>query len=84
MKSATYAINSTAVKIVPAQHFERTVLVHCSTGTAHLGDATVTTVTGLPIANGEAFSITIPINETLYAIDGGGTATIFVLDASAD
>lgn len=84
MKSTSYSIGVTAVEIAPKQHFERTIVVHCKSGTAHLGGSTVTTSDGLPIANGEAFSIVVPINENLFAIDGAGTAAVVVLDASAE
>lgn len=84
MKSAVYSVGVTAVEIAPKQHFERTIIVHCKAGTAHLGNSTVTTTDGLPIANGEAYSIIVPINENLFAIDGAGTASVVVLDSSAE
>ena len=84
MKSTKYTVNATAVKIVPAESFTRTVYIHSSTGSIYLGGSGLTATTdGLHVPNGDTIAITVPVNETVYAIDGGGGATAIVLDWDA-
>ena len=84
MKSTAFTVNSTAVKIADRRNFFRVVNVHCASGSCHLGGSDVTTSNGLPLANGENREIHIPVNETLYAVDGTGSAAVVVLDSSAE
>ena len=84
MKTTKYIVNSTPQLIVPAEQFTRTVYIHSATGSIYLGAATNTdTSAGLHIPNGNTLSVTVPPNETIYAIDGAGGATAIVLDWSA-
>ena len=84
MEANKFTVNTTAVKIVTAEPMTRTVYIHSSTGSVYLGGATITTTTdGLHVPNGSTQAITVPANETLYAIDGGGGATCIVLDWEA-
>lgn len=84
MKANKYTVNATAIKIVTAEPMTRTVYVHSSTGSIYLGGSTMTsTADGLHLPNGNTIAITVPANETLYAIDGGGGAGCIVLDWDA-
>lgn len=84
MKANKYTVNATAVKIVNAEPMSRTVYIHSSTGSIYLGGSGLTaTADGLHVPNGDTIAITVPANETLYAIDGGGGATAIVLDWDA-
>ena len=84
MKQNAYTVGASAVLIVPTQQFSRTVQIYAKSGDIHLGDSTVTTTDGLRIANGGTLAVTVPNNETLYAIAGAGGTTVVVLDVSAD
>ena len=84
MKQTSYTVNTTAVLIVPLQQFQRTVSIYAKSGDIHLGDSTVTTADGLRVANGSTLNVTVPNNETLYAVAGAGGTTTIVLDVSAD
>ena len=84
MKANKYTVNATATKIVNAEPMSRTVYIHSSTGSIYLGGSGLTaTSDGLHLPNGDTIAITVPANETLYAIDGAGTATAIVLDWDA-
>lgn len=85
MKSTAYTVNATATLIVPAQHYFRQVAIHSSTGSIYLGASNVTgALDGVHVKNGDTLVIDVPINETIYAVDGFGTAKAIVLDSSAD
>lgn len=84
MKATLFTVNATATQIVPAQHFERVVYIHAKSGITYIGNSTVTTGAGLPLKSDESIAIQVPINESVYAIDGAGGATVVVLDSSAE
>lgn len=84
MKSNFFTVSATAIKIVEAQHFERTVYIHNKSGIIHIGNSTVTNAAGFPLKSDESIAIVVPINETIYAIDGVGGADVVVLDSSAE
>lgn len=84
MKSTKYTVETTAVKIAAAEPFTRTIYVHTTSGSIYLGGATITdTANGVHVPNGNTLEVLIPANETLYAIDGGGGATVVVLESGA-
>ena len=84
MKSTKYTVSTTAIKIVPAEQFTRIVYIQTNAGSIYLGGATITdTADGVHVPNGDTLAVTVPNNETIYAIDGGGGATCVVLDWSA-
>jgi hypothetical protein len=84
VKANKFTVNATATKIVNAEPMTRTVYVHSATGSAYLGGSTMaSTADGLHLPNGNTITITVPANETLYAIDGGGGVTVVVLDWDA-
>ena len=84
MKANKFTVSATATKIVTAEPMTRTVYIHSSTGSVYLGGSGLTATTdGLHVPNGDTFTVTVPANETLYAIDGGGGATCIVLDWDA-
>ena len=84
MKAVKYTVNTTATKIVTAEPMTRTVYIHSSAGSVYLGGAAMTaTSDGLHVPNGSTLAVTVPANETLYGIDGAGTATVIVLDWDA-
>lgn len=84
MKATLYTVNSTAVEIVNKEHFERTVIIHSKSGITYVGGSDVTTGAGFPLKSDESLSVVVPINESVYAIDGVGGSTVVVLDSSAD
>lgn len=82
MKSSQTALNaSTATLIIDAEPITRECLVHVLTAaTIYVGPLGVTSSTGLKLDNAAGpVAITIPNNETLYAIAGSGTPTVSVL-----
>ena len=84
MKANKFTIDTTATKIVNAEPMTRTVYIHSSSGSVYLGGAAMTATTdGLHVPNGSTLAVTVPANETLYGIDGAGTATVIVLDWDA-
>lgn len=84
MKANKYTVNATATKIVTAEPMTRTVYIHSANGSLYLGGANMTsTADGLHLQNGNTIAITVPANETLYAIDGAGGTTCVVVDWDA-
>ena len=84
MKANKFTINATATKIVNAEPMTRTVYIHSATGSIYLGGSTMATIAdGLHLPNGDTIAVTVPPNETLYAIDGAGGAGCIVLDWDA-
>lgn len=84
MKSSKYTVNATAVKIVSAEPFTRTVYIHASSGSIYLGGPTLTTTAdGLHLPNNQTLAVNVPANEAIWAIDGAGGATAVVLDSDA-
>lgn len=82
MKSTQTALNdTTATQIITAEPLSREIILHVLTSaTIYVGPSGVTSSTGLKIDNAAGpISITIPSNETLYAIAATGTPTVSVL-----
>lgn len=82
MKSTQVALNdTTATQIIMAEPLSRQCIVHpLTSATIYVGPSGVTSSTGLKIDNAAgAVSITVPSNETLYAIAATGTPTVSVL-----
>ena len=82
MKSSQTALNdTTATQIIMAEPLSRECIVHVLTSaTIYVGPSGVTSSTGLKIDNAAGpIYITVPSNETLYAIAATGTPTVSVL-----
>jgi hypothetical protein len=84
VKATLYEVGVSPVIIASAQHFERTVYIHSKSGISYIGNSTVTTGAGFPLKSDESIGVIVPINETIYAVDGVGGASVVVLDSSAD
>lgn len=77
ISSAQYSITTTPTQIYLGDGATE-VHIHIATGTAYLGDSTVTTSNGFKIDNGD--KLTISTHETsLWAVATGTTATIYTL-----
>jgi hypothetical protein len=81
MKSTQTSVGTTATLLVAADNVHRNVYIHTIGNTPiYLGDSTVTTSTGLLYEKDDGvLSVTIPQNETLYAVVTTGTHTVSVL-----
>ena len=82
MKSTQIALNdTTATQIIFAEPLSREIVLHVLTSaTIYVGPTGVTSSTGLKIDNAAGpIYITIPSNETLFAIAATGTPTVSVL-----
>lgn len=85
MKSQSVTIGTTAVVVVAADNKYRQVYLHnAGGGKVYLGGAAVTSSDGFHLANGEAATIEVPVNETLYAISASGTNAVIVLLPDGD
>ena len=77
ISSAQYSVTTTPTQIYLGDGATE-VHVHIASGTAYLGDSTVTTSTGLKIDNGD--KLIISTHETsLWAVATGTTATLYTL-----
>jgi hypothetical protein len=81
MRSTQTSVTTTATLLVASAVVNRTVLIHAISNTAiYLGGATVTTANGFLFEKDDGYlSITVPANETLYAIVSTGTETVSCL-----
>ena len=81
MRSTQTSVTTTATLLVAADNVNRQVYIHAISNTAiYLGGSTVTTSNGFLLEKDDGYlAVTIPINETLYAIVGTGTETVSVL-----
>ena len=86
MKSQSYSISTTRVKIVSADNINRTIYLHCiGTGVLYIGGADVTAANGLLTEkNAVPFEMFLPASEELYAITATGTEEVRVLTPSQD
>lgn len=85
MKSVSVTVGTTAVLVVSADNKFRQVSLHnAGGGKVYLGGSAVTSSDGFHLANGEALTIEIPINETLYGISASGTNAVIVLYPDGD
>jgi hypothetical protein len=81
MRSTQTSVTTTATLLVASAVVNRTVLIHSISNTAiYLGASTVTTSNGFLFEKDDAYlSVTVPANETLYAIVATGTETVSCL-----
>ena len=81
MRSTQTSVTTTATLLVAAATVNRNVLIHAISNTSiYLGGSTVTTANGFLFEKDDAYlSVTVPANETLYAIVSTGTETVSCL-----
>jgi len=86
MISTNYTVNATAQLILTSSPSARTVYLHVEgNGIVYLGNSTVTTTTGTPLAKHTSpVAFFIPPHETLYAVNGEGGEDLRVLRPSKD
>lgn len=80
--SAQYSIDGTAVKISATSQTPRHVYIHALSGTVYInGSSAVTSSTGLYVDSGSGvIKIEMDSDDELWAIAGGGTHTVSVLE----
>jgi hypothetical protein len=81
MRSTQTSVTTAATLLVAADNVNREVYIHSISNTSiYLGGSTVTTSNGFLLEKDDGYlALTIPINETLYAIVATGTETVSVL-----
>jgi hypothetical protein len=81
MRSTQTSVTTTATLLVASAVVNRNVLIHSISNTAiYLGGSTVTTANGFLFEKDDGYlSVTVPANETLYAIVATGTETVSCL-----
>ena len=86
MKSASYSVSTTRVKIVASDNINRTIYVHTiGAGAVYIGGSDVTSANGmLTEKNAVPFEMFLPASEELYAITATGTEEVRVLTPSQD
>ena len=86
MKSRSYSVSTTRVKIVGADNINRTIYLHTlGSGVVYIGGDDVTAANGmLTEKNAVPFEFFLPASEELYAITASGTEEVRVLTPSQD
>lgn len=81
MRSTQTSVTTAATLLVASDNVNRQIYIHSISNTAiYLGGSTVTTSTGFLLEKDDGYlAVTIPMNETLYAIVSTGTETVTVL-----
>lgn len=82
MATGQVAINSTtAQQIVPLRSRNFVFLVQCATNDVWIGDASVTSSTGVLLAGSRGTSLTWPAGEALYGITTSGAGTVSFMES---
>jgi hypothetical protein len=86
MKSQSYSVTTTRVKIVAADNINRQIYIHAiGNGVVYIGGADVTSTNGmLTEKHAVPFEMFLPASEELYAITASGTQEVRVLTPSQD
>jgi hypothetical protein len=86
MKSQSYSVTTTTVKIVAADNINRQIYIHAiGNGVVYIGGADVTSTNGmLTEKHTVPFEMFLPASEELYAITATGTQEVRVLTPSQD
>jgi len=86
VKSVVKTVTTTPSIVVAADDKNREILLHViGTGTVYLGGSDVTTTTAfLTEKNGVPLSLTVPFNETVWAVVGTGTENVRILTPDVD
>ena len=86
MNTASYSVSTTRVLICPADNLTREIYIHAiGAGVVYIGGANVTAANGLLTEkNAVPFVMTLPANETLYAITASGTEEVRIMTPSTD
>jgi hypothetical protein len=81
MRSTQTSVGTTATLVVAADNVHRNVYIHALSNTeVYLGGSNVTTSNGFILEKDDGYlAVTIPQNETLYAVVSTGTETVSVL-----
>jgi hypothetical protein len=78
MKTAHITATTTAVLLVAADPHDQTVLLHTESGSAYVGNASVTSSTGFKIDSNNKVTLPLGAYEALYAITASGSTTVYV------
>ena len=81
MRSTQTSVTTTATLLVAASTVNRDIKIHSISNTSiYLGGSTVTTSNGFLFEKDDGYlTVSLPANETLYAIVATGTETVSVL-----
>jgi hypothetical protein len=78
MKTAHVTATTTASLLVASDPHDQTVVLHCESGVAYIGNASVTSSTGFKIDNNNKVTLPLGAYEALYVITASGTTTVYV------
>ena len=82
MKTNVYTLSQTPVIIHPDKDGPETIYIYPGGQDVYVGDATVTSSTGLPLIKNNPNAIFLRGHQTLYAICATGTHNLIVLHES--
>jgi hypothetical protein len=82
MKTNVYTLSQTPVIIHPDKDGPETIYIYPGGNDVYVGDATVTSNTGLPLIKNNPNAIFLRGHQTLYAICATGSHTLIVLHES--
>ena len=83
MKTTVYTLTQTPVVIKPSQPGPQTIYIYPGAHDVYIGNATVTSSTGLPLIKNNPNAIFLRGKQVLYAMCATGTHTAIVLSESA-
>lgn len=88
MKSRVVTVTDTATLVFNGtinsadDYITKTLYLKPSGSDVHLGDATVTTANGFPLANNDVMTIALNPGQSLHAIVSSGSHSLIVLEDS--
>ena len=78
MNFSQTTVTTTATLLVAADPHDQTVLLHTESGSAYVGNASVTSSTGFKIDSNNKVTLPLGAYEALYAIANSGTTKVYV------
>ena len=78
--TAQYSLSSTPTEIVPNNFVAEEVHIHVSSGSAYIGDSTVSATTGLRIDNGDKLMFNTHVGSVYAMSSGSASMTVAVIE----
>jgi len=80
VKTSKITVTTSPTLLAGAIAMNREVHIHNESGTIYIGNANVTSDTGIKVDNNSHDIINLTPNETMYAVTASGTAIVWILE----
>jgi hypothetical protein len=80
VKTSKITVTTSPTLLVGAIAMYREIHIHNESGNIYIGNANVTTETGVKVDNNTHDIMHLSPNETMYAVTASGTANVWILE----